>query len=201
MTRKASAKTLLKRRIAERDLPIVVSRRNWAKWLHCLLLPVFLLMLAGLGYLIWQFVNIGDRAVVFGLSLFLTLLLIGMITGIDNAYSYRLTIDADGIRTYGNLAQRHFTWQEITLIGTWRNRAIVDDAPNITLGYQTRIYVDGSNNPKRLFRNLCFSGHWLPLYMELGGTDLAKLLTKAKRELEGGPNEQDYSHEDHQISG
>lgn len=186
--RSPSLKTLQKRRLRPGDCPIVIRYAWWTKWVHLVALPLLLALTGLFALAFYYFVSVGDWAVAFGVGLLTMLFGIGWMTGVDNAFRYRLIIDVDGVRTHGNLVKRHFYWNEITHFDTWRNRTITDNGV-IGLGYQARIHVDGRNNRRRLLRNLYFAGHFTPPGLELGGKDLAALLTKAKRQLESAATE------------
>ena len=184
MTRVKSPRTLLRRQIKPSDLPIIVRRKRWAILLSCLVMP----FLIGLGAIVLWVVTRPDfqaglleNAVA---TSFVLLLAIGCITGVDTMFGYQIHIDQEGVTARGLLKTRHFGWDEITHFDAWRNRAYGGDGLIIGLGYRAIIHVDGSNNPKRLLRNLFFAGHFTPPFMELGGKELVKLLTKAKAKLE-----------------
>ena len=108
------------------------------------------------------------------------LFLIGFYVLIDNI-GYNLIVERDGITAVGLLKTRHLSWSEITYFKTWRMRTVTNYGFISLPHHQAVIHVDGSDNPKRLPRNLFFAGHFVPPFMELDGMDLVKLLAKAKQ--------------------
>lgn len=181
MAKTASPKTLLGRRLKDSDFPIIIRRKRWIEWMTVILLPVLLAFAAMLMWLLLQSDFQAGWGALF-LGLFAALLLLGCYVGLDNI-GFELTVDTDGLYLDGRLKTRHIDWDEITGFGTWRGRAFVEGAV-ISLGfYQAVIHVDGSNNPKRLLRNLFFAGHFVPPMMELGGKELIRLLAKAGKHL------------------
>jgi hypothetical protein len=185
LRRKATPRTLLKRRITAQDLPITVGFARWTPYVHAVALPIIAAATAFLASIGYGMATLGDWTAVAWLTLLIALFLIGSITGIDHCFRYQLLLDSSGITLKGNITSRYIRWDEITHFSTWRNRGYTGDGGSIPLGFQARIHVDGSNNPRRILRNLFFAGYFTPPFLELGGKDLVKLLTKAKRELEG----------------
>lgn len=184
MARKASLNTLMRRRLTARDLPIIVKRKRWADWLVLVLTPILVALGGGFS---WAAVAVPDVAwlarLLLGTMGFLFSL--GIVFAIDTLFGYTVIIDGDGITLKGRLGTRLIVWSEITRFGTWRIRAVMD-GPDLTLGFQAVIHVDGSNNPKRLLRNLFFSGHFVAPFMDIGGKELVRLMAKAHRQIGNG---------------
>ena len=184
MTERRHLKALLRRPLSPSDLPIVIRRKPWAVGLSIVLLPLF----AGLGVLaFWASLQTYSEPswflriwlIVIGL-----LITLGIRSGLDFVWGYKLVIDIDGVWLGGKLDTRHFRWDEIAQFATWRNQPTTATGFGVPMGYQAVIQVDGSNNPARLMRNLWFKGYFTAPFMELGGKDLVKLLNKAKRQFE-----------------
>ena len=173
---------LARRSIRQRDLPIVIRRVPWMNWFAAVFLPlIFTFALLLIWFVLTSAGQLGLGSLfpaVIGVTM-----LIACYTGVDGI-GYHLIIDQEGITTKGRLATTFFAWDEVTHFGTWRMRAFTGDG-FFSIGYQAVIYVDGSNNTKRRLQNLFFLGYFIPPKMELGGMELVKLLTKAKRKLEG----------------
>jgi hypothetical protein len=186
-SRRASAKTLLGRRLKPNDFPFVIRRKRWIDWLTgCVLVAVCLALAGGSLWLSWALpleLELGWAKLF--CALFGVLLLTGAYVGIDNI-GYHLVVDSDGITLRGRLSQRQVFWSEITHYATWRGRAVTGDGIFFLGFYQAVIHVDGSNNPKRLARNIFFAGHFAPPVMEIGGKEIIKLLAKAQRYFENG---------------
>ena len=181
MSRKASLKTLLNRRIKDSDFPILIRRRAWANGLTMVLLPVLAALAGGLLWLLFVAeLHLGWGALF--MAILAAMLLIGCGTALDSI-GLSLSVDPEGISAKGLIETRQFGWDEITHFGTWRVRN-VSDGYVIPHKYQAVIHVDGSSHPKRLLRNLFFAGHFLPPFMELDGKDLIRLLAKVKRHVE-----------------
>ena len=177
-------KVLLRRPLLPSDLPIVITRKPWAIALSIALLPLIPVLGAAAFWAGFQTYILLPWFLRILLVLLGVLVVLGLRSGIDFAWNYKLVIDADGVRLGGKLDPRQFRWSEITEFATWRIRAMTTNGIIVPLGYQAVIQVDGSENPVRLMRNLWFKGHFAAPLMELGGKDLVKLLNKAKRQFE-----------------
>jgi hypothetical protein len=93
---------------------------------------------------------------------------------LNNLFTFRLEIDARGLRMVGNFWTHDLAWQEITRTEKSHN--------NRAPGYHVHVMVDGSRYPRRHWSNLWFAGYGIPSLMEKGATDLAAYLKRKRRD-------------------
>lgn len=93
----------------------------------------------------------------------------------NGLFFYRIEVDAQGIAMLGNFWARRITWQEITRIERRINSGSA-------IGYHVRIEVDGSNLPRRDWRNLGAAGYFIPTAAGRGPRRLAAYLKRKRRE-------------------
>jgi hypothetical protein len=108
------------------------------------------------------------------LMLLSSLLMTVTVVLLNALFTYRVEIDARGLRIIGNFYTHDLTWQEITLIQKRHNYR----AP----GYHVRIEVDGSRAPRRHWSNLWLTGYFVHPGMEKGGIELTAYLKRKRRE-------------------
>lgn len=167
----------LKRGEIRRDqLPIIIRRKWWIDLISLAILPVWV-ALALLS--IWASITANIDPNPLGRVLLFLMggicALVGMLTA-NAIFGYRLIVHEHGVTIAENFSTRSFRWDEITKFDVW-------PIPRLP-GHQTIIYVDGSNNPKRIARNLYFAGHFVVPYLELRGKDLTRLLRRTKQALQ-----------------
>ena len=155
---------------------ITVIRMRW--WGHLVLalgIPVFGTLGATLGWsgLValghpggwWKFAL---------LSILAALMLLVVVILLNMLFTYRLVIDAPGLRLVGNFWTHQVTWQEIEHITKRSNPRGV--------GYHVHLEVDGSNLPRRHWSGLWFAGYQIPTAMEKGPTELTAYLKRKQRD-------------------
>ncbi len=108
------------------------------------------------------------------LSLFLGLMLFVALILLNLLFTYRLEIDAGGLRLVGNFWTHHVTWREITNITRRPNPR--------GLGFHVHLEVDGSNLPRRHWSGLWFAGYQIPTPMEKAPAELTAFLKRKQRE-------------------
>lgn len=99
---------------------------------------------------------------------------LAFVIALNALFTYRVELDARGLRIIGNLYTHDITWNEITQITKRHNYR----AP----GYHVGIEVDGSNLPVRHWCNLWVKGYLIHPGMEKGGIALTAYLKRKRRE-------------------
>lgn len=99
---------------------------------------------------------------------------LAFVIALNALFTYRVELDARGLRIIGNLYTHDITWNEITLIYKRHNFRVP--------GYHVGIEVDGSNLPLRHWCNLWTKGYFIHPGMEKGGIALTAYLKRKRRE-------------------
>lgn len=99
---------------------------------------------------------------------------LAFVIALNALFTYRVELDARGLRIIGNLYTHDITWNEITLIYKRHNFRVP--------GYHVGIEVDGSNLPLRHWCNLWVKGYFIHPGMEKGGIALTAYLKRKRRE-------------------
>lgn len=154
---------------------IVIRRRWWAHLAMLLPLPVFpvlCVVMAMASFQIfsqaggwWKAPLLLAGSGVMGLAFAIAL---------NAQLTYRVELDARGLRIIGNLYTHDITWEEITRITKRHNFRLP--------GYHVGIEVDGSNLPRRHWCNLWLAGYFIHPGMEKGGIKLTAYLKRKRRE-------------------
>ncbi|WP_324075663.1 MAG: hypothetical protein RSE14_02490 [Erythrobacter sp.] len=155
---------------------VITIRRRW--WAHCMMLipigvfPVLCAVMAMAAVDIlaepggwWRAPILLIGSGVMGLA---------FVIALNALFTYRVELDARGLRIIGNLYTHDITWDEITQITKRHNYR----AP----GYHVGIEVDGSNLPVRHWCNLWVKGYLIHPGMEKGGIALTAYLKRKRRE-------------------
>lgn len=156
-------------------LPIVIRRRWWGHLLNLLVTAGLICLCATIA---WAFLSVSQQPASWWKALLLAMglavLLLGSIVGLNALFTYRVEVDARGLRIIGNLYTHALDWDEIVSI---RKR------PNYRVpGFHVEIQVDGARNPRRHWCNLWMTGYHIHPGMEKGGSALAAWLNRKKRE-------------------
>lgn len=153
---------------------IVIRRLWWANLIVVPLIPIFA------GFTAFGMIGL-PLAAVQGKWLALAMMPptvitfgLGTLAAINSAFFYRLEIDRDEIRIVGNLFTQQIMWSEVTAIGARLNFRVP--------GYHVHILVDGSNNPPRHWSNFWALGYFVHPFMQRGGKDLARYLSRKRGE-------------------
>jgi len=154
---------------------IVIRRRWWANLISLIVLPVVMTLSSAMG---WAGIRILGKPdgwwvaplLMLGSSLFMLVVVIGL----NALFTYRIELDARGLRIIGNLYTHDLTWQEITLIQKRHNFRVP--------GYHVGIQVDGSRARRRHWSNLWLTGYYVHPGMEKGGIELTAYLKRKRRE-------------------
>lgn len=165
---------------------VIVIRRRW--WAHLVIVlpvavfPVLCAVMAMASFEIlfdaggwWKAPFLLVGAGVMGLAFSIAL---------NALFTYRVELDARGLRIVGNLYTHDITWNEITLITKRHNFRLP--------GYHVGIEVDGTNLPRRHWCNLWLAGYFIHPGMEKGGIALTAYLKRKRREYlrrQNSPNE------------
>jgi hypothetical protein len=153
-----------------------VIRRRW--WAHLLNLVVTTGLLCLCTAIAAALLTMSQLPASWPKALLLTLasavFLLGGIVGLNALFTYRVEIDARGLRIIGNLYTHDLHWDEIASIRKRSNFR----AP----GYHVEIQVDGSRNSRRHWCNLWLAGYFVHPGMEKGGIALAAWLNRKQRE-------------------
>lgn len=157
------------------DKITVIKMRWWGHLGMILIVAIFGTLAAA-----WGWFGIGLLTAPDGSWRGLVLILFAAITAfillapLNTLFTYRLEIDASGMKMVGNFWTHHFTWQEITCI---RKR------PNPRgLTYHVLIEVDGSHLPRRHWTHLGWGGYQIPTPMEKGPTELTAYLQRKQQD-------------------
>ena len=154
---------------------IVIRRRWWADLISLILVPGVTTLSGAMG---WAGVRILGKPdgwwagpmLLLGSSLFM----LAAVIALNALFTYRVELNARGLRIIGNLYTHDLTWKEITLIHRRHNFRVP--------GYHVGIEVDGSNLPRRHWCNLWAKGYFIHPGMEKGGTALTAYLMRKRRE-------------------
>ena len=154
---------------------ITIRRRWWAHLLGLIMLPLFVTLGVVMG--LAGFTILPEPGGWWRSPLALAGSGVGFMASavaLNALFTYRVELDARGLRIIGNLYTHDITWDEITSITKRHNYR----AP----GYHVGIEVDGSNLPRRHWCNMWINGYLILPGMEKGGIALTAYLKRKRRE-------------------